>query len=189
LIAKSKKTEYDRAVPPKQRKPKWESRHVKQALGQKIVHSMTMVVLSMFVSAIGMASTTGAGSGTGLLFKNGTLAIEVEFPTAPVVGQESLLVLTAVDTKTFQAVEIADSVEVVLWMPSMGHGSAPTQVERSVDAQGKVVTGVFNVKNVHFIMGGDWEVRVTLTDASGAKETASFAIMLKGGGHGGHRPH
>jgi hypothetical protein len=34
-----------------------------------------------------------------------------------------------------------------------------------MDANGNFLTGVFNVRNVYFIMGGDWDVHVTLTDA------------------------
>jgi YtkA-like len=122
-----------------------------------------------------------------LSFKQNTLHIHASFPAAPVVGQESLLVLEAKDAKTHQPTELNDNIEVVLWMPSMGHGSAPTQVERTLDASGNVVPGVFNVRNVYFIMGGEWEVRVTLTDAQGVKETKSFTVILDGGhDHGGH---
>jgi hypothetical protein len=36
-------------------------------------------------------------------------------------------------------------------------------------------------------MGGDWEVRVTLTNAQGAQESKSFKLTLDGGhDHGGH---
>lgn len=122
-----------------------------------------------------------------LSYKQNTLHLHATFPTAPVVNQESLLVLEAKDAKTHQPTELNDNIEVVLWMPSMGHGSAPTQVERAVDANGDLLSGVFNVRNVYFIMGGDWEVRVTLTDAQGAQETKSFKVTLDGGhDHGGH---
>lgn len=122
-----------------------------------------------------------------LSYKKNTLHIHATFPSAPIVGQESLLVLEAKDAKTHQATELTDNVEVVLWMPSMGHGSAPTQVERILDANGNILPGVFNVRSVYFIMGGDWEVRVTLTDAQGVQETKAFKVALDGGhDHGGH---
>lgn len=122
-----------------------------------------------------------------LSFKKNTLHLHASFPMAPVVNQESLLVLEAKDAKTHQPTDLNDTIEVVLWMPDMGHGSAPTQVERAVDANGNILPGVFNVRNVYFIMGGKWEVRVTLTDAQGAKETKSFTVTLDGGhDHGGH---
>ena len=48
-----------------------------------------------------------------------------------------------------------DSVAIILWMPSMGHGSAPVKIERISDHQ-------YHVRNVYFIMPGDWEVRMVL---------------------------
>ncbi len=121
-----------------------------------------------------------------LSFKQNTLHIHASFPNDPVVNQDSLLVLEAKDASTHKETELTDNVDVVLWMPSMGHGSAPTQVERAIDANGNILTGVFNVRNVFFIMGGEWEVRVTLTDAQGAQETKSFKVTLAGAGHGPH---
>ena len=124
-----------------------------------------------------------------LPFWNDALHIHATFPTAPAVGVDSVLVLEAREAATHKIIDITDDVAVVLWMPSMGHGSAPTQVERAVDAKGDIVPGVFNVKNVYFTMGGDWEVRVILTNQKGQSETASFNVKVagSGGGHGGHR--
>ncbi len=41
---------------------------------------------------------------------------------------------------------------VVLWMPSMGHGSTPTKTVR-------VDTGSFRTSDVFFIMPGQWEIK------------------------------
>lgn len=120
-----------------------------------------------------------------LVFKQNTLHIHATFSGAPMVNEEALLVLEAKDPKTHQTIELNDNIEVVLWMPSMGHGSGPTHVERAVDAQGNIVPGTFNVRNIYFIMGGEWEVRVILTDVTGYKETKAFKVTLEGG-HGGH---
>lgn len=122
-----------------------------------------------------------------LSYKQNTLHIHASFPIAPVVNQESLLVLEAKDAKTHQPIELNDNIEVVLWMPSMGHSSAPTQIERAIDSNGNLIPGTFNVHNVYFIMGGEWEVRVTLTDAQGLQETKAFKVTLVGGhDHGDH---
>ncbi|NUN07342.1 MAG: serine protease spb1 [Bdellovibrio sp.] len=48
-----------------------------------------------------------------------------------------------------------ETLAVLLWMPSMGHGSAPVKIERLSDYQ-------YHVKNVYFIMPGDWEIRLLL---------------------------
>jgi len=115
-----------------------------------------------------------------LAFKQNTLHIHASFPAAPVVGKEALIVLEAKNAKTHQAIDLTDNIEVDLWMPSMGHGSAPTQIERAMDDDGNILTGVFNVRNAYFIMGGDWDVRVTLTDAQGLQETKTFKVSLGG---------
>lgn len=121
-----------------------------------------------------------------LKFKNDSLHVHATFQSPPIVGKETILILETKMASTHQNIDIDDNVEVVLWMPSMNHGSAPTQVERAVDAQGDILPGVYLVRNLYFIMGGDWEVRIILTDSLGRSETKSFYLMLEGGGHGGH---
>lgn len=163
---------------------------------------MNTLVKSLTVaSAILMASLAWAnedhdhsGAAGHLIFKQGSLHMLATFNMTPVIGQEVPLVLEAKDPATHQSVELADALEVILWMPSMGHGSAPTHIERSFDSTGNIIPGVYNVRNVQFIMGGEWEVRVVLTTSDGAKETQSFKVTLGGGGgghggggcHGGH---
>lgn len=46
-------------------------------------------------------------------------------------------------------------VAVVLWMPSMGHGSSPVTVT-------PVSAGVYRATNVYFVMPGAWEIRIKL---------------------------
>lgn len=45
--------------------------------------------------------------------------------------------------------------KVVLWMPSMGHGSSPVAVER-------ISKGLYLARDVFFSMKGDWEIRFQL---------------------------
>lgn len=47
--------------------------------------------------------------------------------------------------------DVDGDVEVVLWMPSMGHGSTPTQTDR-------IDTGSFRVQEVFFVMHGEWTI-------------------------------
>lgn len=57
-------------------------------------------------------------------------------------------------------------INVELWMPSMGHGSAPTKVFVDPD-----IPTLLHVTNVYFIMGGDWEIRI--------KNSASVLCIMK----------
>lgn len=60
----------------------------------------------------------------------------------------------------------ASTITVQLWMPDMGHGSQKTKVLPVRDAAGAVVPGVFDVSEVFFVMGGNWEIRLQLKDAA-----------------------
>lgn len=53
------------------------------------------------------------------------------------------------------AVDPQAKVAVVLWMPSMGHGSSPVTVT-------PVSAGVYRATNVYFVMPGAWEIRIKL---------------------------
>lgn len=47
------------------------------------------------------------------------------------------------------------NVAVVLWMPSMSHGSTPVEVT-------KIKAGEYEASNIYFIMPGEWEIRIQL---------------------------
>lgn len=49
------------------------------------------------------------------------------------------------------------SVRVDLWMPSMGHGSAPVTLTKVSRSATKLE---LDVTDVYFVMPGDWQVRV-----------------------------
>ena len=147
--------------------------------------SLLILGLLAVTTAFGYPDQDHSTEGAHLVFKQGALHIQATFQTPPVVGQEAILILEAKNPQTHQAFDLNDQVEVALWMPSMGHGSAPTQVQRTLDQNGQVMPGVFTVRNVQFIMGGEWEVRVRLTDDQGVKELQSFKVTLAGG-HGHH---
>lgn len=114
-----------------------------------------------------------------LVFKNNTLHIHAHFPVMPVAGAKTSLVLEAKNAQTHQPTEINDQIEVKLWMPSMGHGSSPTVVQRATDSSGKIIPGTFNVNNVFFVMSGNWEIWITLKDAAGKSEKQSFNVNIK----------
>jgi hypothetical protein len=49
----------------------------------------------------------------------------------------------------------APTVAVKLWMPAMGHGSAPVTVTRETE-------GVYRATGASFVMPGEWEIQVQL---------------------------
>ena len=63
------------------------------------------------------------------------------------------------------------TMAVVLWMPSMGHGSSPVTVER-------LDVGTYRAKNVFFVMKGEWDIRFQVKDGSDVKDEAIIPIVL-----------
>lgn len=49
-----------------------------------------------------------------------------------------------------------DVTEAILWMPGMGHGSAPTTVTPSTEA------GCFVIDDIDFLMPGHWQIKIQI---------------------------
>lgn len=60
---------------------------------------------------------------------------------------------------------------VVLWMPSMGHGSSPTQTEQ-------IDTGTYRCKNVFFVMPGTWQIKFQVKNGTTVQDEAIDLITL-----------
>jgi hypothetical protein len=148
---------------------------------------MIKFVLSIvFMAATAMAHTHPGQTNlkAHLEFKNKALHIHTELMAQPVVGKESFMKLDTRNGKDHSLVDLTgESIEVILWMPDMGHGSAPTQISRVIDSNGDLVTGRYEVRNIYFVMGGTWAVQVVLTDKNGVKETHSFNVVLSEAAH------
>jgi hypothetical protein len=63
------------------------------------------------------------------------------------------------------------SPSVVLWMPSMGHGSSPVTVTR-------LDIGTYLANEVFFIMPGEWQIKFQLKRADEVIDEAIVDIVL-----------
>lgn len=63
------------------------------------------------------------------------------------------------------------NMSVLLWMPSMGHGTAPVAVTQ-------FDVNKYNVTKASFIMKGDWLVRLAFT-AAGVVHHIDIPLMIK----------
>lgn len=68
-------------------------------------------------------------------------------------------------------VDLTSIPALILWMPSMGHGSSPTTVEQ-------VDTGSYRAKNVFFIMPGEWELKFQVKDGSTIQDEAVVTLTF-----------
>ena len=76
--------------------------------------------------------------------------------------------------KTPVEVDFKTTPEVILWMPSMGHGSTPTQTHR-------LDVGTYRTSNVFFIMPGVWDIRFSVkeeNDTTKATDGAHVEITI-----------
>jgi hypothetical protein len=153
-----------------------------QTLTQPLIHPLTR------------ASWMTASSPANFDFPVFGLRADLNWEVQPQVRQDCVFTFSLMQASTGSPIDLAQEkmrLEIVLWMPSMGHGSAPVVIEPLLDGQGQSVPGAFRVRNVQFIMPGDWEVRVTLRHEDGRFETFALALTLPrspshGGGHHHH---
>lgn len=82
------------------------------------------------------------------VFQNSQTCLKAEWKAPPSSTEPGELSVTLTPTPFL-------SLSALLWMPSMGHGSAPVQVIPLED-------GKYKIKKMYFIMPGDWEVRLFL---------------------------
>ena len=67
--------------------------------------------------------------------------------------------------------DLEGTASVVLWMPSMGHGSTPTQTKQ-------VDIGSFRATQVYFVMPGEWEIRFQFRQAEKVLDEAVVPFLL-----------
>lgn len=113
-----------------------------------------------------------------LSFFGGQTHAHITWAAGPQVGSESKLRLEWRRGSDHAFIEPAGSFDVSLWMPSMGHGSAPTQIRRATDENGQIVTGVYEISNLYFLMPGDWQVLITLKMDDGREDTQMIELLL-----------
>lgn len=64
-----------------------------------------------------------------------------------------------------------ENLSVILWMPSMGHGSSPVKIEA-------LSSMVFRIYKVFFIMPGDWEIRISINQNPASPAQASLPLVV-----------
>jgi len=143
---------------------------------------MKPILFAFFAFLFALPAFAHPGHGH-LSFAEGKLHAHLSWIQEPSTKGEAKMKLEWRDGATHAIVEPALPLSVVLWMPSMGHGSAPTQVQRMVDERGKVIPGTYSVVNMYFMMSGAWEVRVKVKYADGKEETQAWALNVNGGHH------
>lgn len=130
---------------------------------------MRSLLLLCILSSFGFFAKA---SGVDLIFDQAQVRAHASWSQAPSTQDEARLHLEFRDPSDQKITEPVGTLSVALFMPEMGHGSAPTQVDHPAP-------GVFDVSNIYFLMPGTWEVRVTLTHDD-TEETRRFTVDIEG---------
>lgn len=97
-----------------------------------------------------------------LEFQKSDMEFSIDWTMGPHMGESKFILRTwKKDLGTlsgpFQDPEL--TLNVVVWMTSMGHGSAPVKIT-------KLNVGEYEVSNVQFFMGGAWDLKFQLKQGS-----------------------
>ena len=79
--------------------------------------------------------------------------VELRWQIGPIVYDENIAIVLLRDTQGRLVDFSTGSLNLKLWMPSMGHGSYPVTVER-------LSQGVYKASEIFFTMPGDWEIQI-----------------------------
>lgn len=149
-----------------------------------------MKTIVLILTTLLAGSIAGAHGGGHLAFADGKLHAHLSWAQGPdAQGGESRMRLEWHDGSNHELLEPGLPFAVKLWMPAMGHGSAPTKIAPMKNERGEALLGTYLVSNMYFTMPGDWEIRITVKHADGRQETKAWAVNLEGDGHGGHHDH
>ena len=150
-------------------------------------NSKLLNVLNCVLSGIIILSVSSAmahnehdhGPGfTHLKFAAGTIHAHANWEQGPRTPDESILKLEWKNGKDHSPLDLPGTFEVKIFMPDMGHGSAPVHIEKISVANGKPETGAYRVSQIFFPMAGHWQVKVILHLASKPDETQIIDVNL-----------
>ncbi len=117
----------------------------------------------------------GAKSNCDIQFSNSKYCLIWFWENKPTSTTQGSLVfkiyrLNAFDQTAIQ-LDTAELPQLILWMPSMGHGSTPTVVQR-------LDVGTYRASEVFFIMPGEWDLKFQIKSGSEVTDEALVQIIL-----------
>jgi hypothetical protein len=105
-----------------------------------------------------------------LQFVESKFIITPYWKSGPLIGDESKLLLILTDAQA-TPVDAPDEFKLMLWMPSMGHGSYPVVVNR-------LGVGIYEASEVYFTMEGDWDIHFQFWQSGNLSEEVKWSLIL-----------
>lgn len=131
--------------------------------------------LSSAATPSGQKTQNQAEADCSIQFQPSKLCIAWWWETKPTSEQEGSLIFKVYRASSFDKTPIAVDTTfipaVTLWMPSMGHGSSPTTVN-------KLDTGTYRASSVFFVMPGQWEIRFQVKDGNNIQDEAVVSLAI-----------
>lgn len=120
----------------------------------------------------GLQTDIDTVTGCGHIFKTENLCLKtawVQRPSESTYGEMTLHFVDPSDETRF--IDPKSDPFIVLWMPSMGHGSSPVTIER-------IDVGRYKASEIFFIMPGAWDIRYQLKSGTDVVEEKIQKITL-----------
>jgi hypothetical protein len=116
-----------------------------------------------------------AGSDCSIQFNGSQICLSWYWEKKPTSTHVGSFIFKTYRLNTFDATALelnpVSVPQVLLWMPSMGHGSTPTQTVQ-------LDIGTYRAENVFFIMPGEWEIKFQIKDGDIVRDEAIILITL-----------
>ena len=109
-----------------------------------------------------------------LQFKKSNYSFIVSWQSGPRMGESKFVMKTwkkNLGTMNGPYHDLSKNLHVFLWMPAMNHGSSPVKIK-------KIGDGEYEVSDVHFIMGGNWEIKFQLKDSGLVSDEAVVSLSI-----------
>ena len=118
--------------------------------------------LLLSVPGFAQVSDTLRSESNSLSFIKSNYSFVISWKVAPKKGETSFFMRTwknDIGTMNGPYQDLEKNLHIILWMPTMGHGSAPIKIK-------KIADGEYDVTNVQFIMGGKWDLKFQLKEGN-----------------------
>ena len=105
-----------------------------------------------------------------LVLPGENIVLKLYWNEGPRLSDESKLTIILLDDNG-RPIDPKNSFKIMLWMPTMGHGSFPVSVK-------KLSQGVYEAREMFFTMEGNWDVHFQLIDGDKVKDEVKWGLEL-----------
>lgn len=119
-----------------------------------------------------------------LYLSKSQICLHVQWLQKPNTQSNASFSLTFTQGKTDQPVtldtfeKLAQDLKIILWMPSMGHGSVPVVIKKNLEPTGTSLSSSLTIERVYFIMPGDWEIRFQLKENENIIDETHISLFI-----------